>query len=205
MELKIPDWLTVVEEDTGVREANRPKAEPPYAPPDRYAGCRFKNFENPPERVKQWVRGEGDGRFVYIYGTIGSGKTHLATAMWRFLYAKLYRQQGHARPSPQWWDASNYLEVVKDEFDSDRGNTHIRAARASVLLLDDLGAERLTDWSLNELSWLIRERWNSMLWTIITSNLHPSRLEQWEPRIASRLLGVDTLQVLLQEPDRRKP
>jgi len=59
---------------------------------------------------------------------------------------------------------------------------------ADVLLLDDLGLEKPSDWVVEQLTSLIDERWrNNRLLAVGTNESHITIEERLGPRIASRL------------------
>jgi len=77
-------------------------------------------------------------------------------------------------------------------------------------VLDDIGAERCTDWARETLATLIEDRYTRELFTVFTSNYSPSRLAvrlgHDDPilgqRIDSRIVE-SCVQVGLDGPDRR--
>ncbi len=71
-----------------------------------------------------------------------------------------------------------------------------------LLILDDLGAHHTTPWAQEKLFQILNHRYNSRLPTVITTN---QRLEELDPRIASRLADLDLSQVFeIPAPDYRK-
>jgi DNA replication protein DnaC len=79
-----------------------------------------------------------------------------------------------------------------------------RSLSPKVLLLDDLGAEKSTEWVMERLYSLLNFRSANGLVTLITSNLDPSELEyKLGPRIASRLRGR-CRNIQFTGPDRRR-
>jgi DNA replication protein DnaC len=70
-----------------------------------------------------------------------------------------------------------------------------------VLLLDDLGAEKETEWTQEQLYRVINHRYNEGLPTLIAGNVP---LDEIEPRIASRIRDTRIGQVIvLTGPDYR--
>ena len=70
-----------------------------------------------------------------------------------------------------------------------------RAASAGLLVLDDIGAERATDWAVEQLTRLVDRRVADGLPIVCTSNLPLGRLgEAWGgmpgERLVSRLAGA---------------
>ncbi len=72
-----------------------------------------------------------------------------------------------------------------------------------VLILDDLGVEKTSDWVLQTLYTIIDRRYREELRTIITSNLGIEEIrEKLDDRIASRIVGMCRV-CILQGRDRR--
>jgi DNA replication protein DnaC len=67
--------------------------------------------------------------------------------------------------------------------------------RMPYMVLDDLGAEKMTDWSVSSLYVVLSGRYNANRPTIVTSNLTLAQIAEWEPRIASRLGGMCVVQL----------
>ena len=137
----------------------------------------------------------------FITGPVGSGKTHLACGILRgwtdIRHAP--RLEGYQvyfeydEISARFITVPELLGTVKSSFDGQGKSTEwiIKSYQnARCLVLDDLGAEQKTEWSFSCLYRIISHRDSEMLPTIITSNLALAQLEEWEPRIASRLAGM---------------
>lgn len=120
--------------------------------------------------------------FLYLYGSYGSGKTHLAMAIGNALIDAAMSIYFAVVP-----DLLDKLQVA--QFDG-YGAGYERLTRqlrtVDVLILDDLGAEKTTEWRTMQLYLLVNERYQLNRPTIITSNLAPSS-DRWEPRLRSRL------------------
>lgn len=114
-----------------------------------------------------------------LLGPTGCGKTWLAVRLLGEIASRDYRGR--------FVDASLAVEQIKREFGTeDQGDTFGDLCTVPVLLLDELGAERGTDFQMEQLGLILRARYNSMLPTIVTSNA--KRIDDVvEARIASRL------------------
>lgn len=134
--------------------------------------------------AEAWITAfdRGDAGNLYLWGPVGGGKTGLAVGIARAL------QERHvlaARPLHDWEDRRptppvafvnwrSLLARIRDGFGE--GGKHERTERVSayfgvpVLVVDDLGAERPTEWALEELATLIDARHGRGLPAIITSN-----------------------------------
>ena len=139
-------------------------------------------------------------RGLYIYGPVGSGKTHVAYALADFAEKEL-----HVRVMVQ--NVTEMLASFRADFDrpwSERERLDQRLDEFSgLLVLDDIGAERPTEWVSETLYRVINRRYNEALPTIYTSNLPLSDLaESIGDRTASRIAGSCDV-VELKGEDRR--
>jgi DNA replication protein DnaC len=157
--------------------------------PARYEHCTLSDFEtgfSGAHRALAQAR-LAAGRFVEEYplektgllliGPIGTGKTHLAVGMIQELirskgvhclfcdYRELLKQiQNSYNPSVQ----TTELEILRPVFD------------AEVLVLDELGAAKSTEWVWDTVSHILNSRYNDKKSTIITTNfpnLPPGELQ----------------------------
>ena len=72
-----------------------------------------------------------------------------------------------------------------------------------LLILDDLGAEKPTDYALSSLYMIVDDRINYRNRTIVTTNLSLQEIEQkMDARLASRLAGMTVIKINM--PDYRK-
>ncbi|MCH8182108.1 MAG: ATP-binding protein [Proteobacteria bacterium] len=158
--------------------------------PERFVGATLDNFDelDGKSEALQWARRWGERHPVVFCGSRwGTGKTHLACA--------LLRQSVESCHPSQFWSVPALLEATRSRFDD--GATEqaqefmARVAAVPVLVLDDLGAERGTDWTREQLRLLIDRRWSNDLTTIVTTNLgSPKALgDVLGGAVASRLAG----------------
>jgi DNA replication protein DnaC len=104
---------------------------------------------------------------LLLIGEPGTGKTHLAVGVMKALLEK-----GH---ECVFFDYQNLLDRIRSSYDSASG-TSDRAAYATaldcdVLLLDDLGAHRVTEWVEDIVTSIITSRCNHRKPLIATTNL----------------------------------
>ena len=108
-------------------------------------------------------------RGLYIHGGVGAGKTHAASAM-----ARLFAEAGY---EVAFTTAKGMLERVKATFDEGGTEAAVaRYAKCDVLVLDDLGKEDATEWSVGTVFSVLDTRYEDMRPTIVTSNYAPGAL-----------------------------
>jgi DNA replication protein DnaC len=147
--------------------------------PARYEHCRLADFDTDFAGAHRTLAAArlAAGRFVEEYplektgllliGPIGTGKTHLAVGIMQELirgkgvpcrfcdYRELLKQiQNSYNPSVQ----TTELEILQPVFNTE------------VLVLDELGAIRPTEWVWDTVSHILNSRYNDKKTTIITTN-----------------------------------
>jgi DNA replication protein DnaC len=101
---------------------------------------------------------------LLLVGSCGVGKTHLACAVLRALLERgvdcLYL------------DYLESLEAMREGMKTGQGRQLIQAAcSAEVLLWDDIGAQRATDWTEDTVTTIVNHRYNHKQSMILTTNL----------------------------------
>ncbi|MDD3452778.1 MAG: primosomal protein DnaI [Bacilli bacterium] len=126
--------------------------------------------------IKEFIkRYEADQHIkgLYLYGSFGSGKTYLISALFNELAKK------NIKSAIVFWP--EYLNKLKNSFNGDKDefkNLLEKIKRSPLLLIDDIGAENVTPWSRDEvLSPILQYRMEEMLPTFFTSNLDKQNLE----------------------------
>jgi DNA replication protein DnaC len=103
---------------------------------------------------------------LLLMGQCGTGKTHLAVSA-----LKRMIQMG---ASGMFVDYHELLDDIMQSFKSDSGESdqdiYSRAKNAEVLVLDDLGSNRSTEWIVDSVTSLLTYRCNHRLITIATTN-----------------------------------
>lgn len=120
--------------------------------------------------------------WVYLHGRPGNGKTTLAALAINLIRANAGIEAVFANVP----ELLNHLRRGVGDGTHQQTMSYLRAV--PVLALDDLGAERTTEWAGEQLYELLNYRYVRHAPTIITSNLAPGQLA--DERLASRLADV---------------
>jgi len=155
--------------------------------PARYEHCELGTFKYNPEDPEDARLGKAmhwANRFVEEYpvektglmfvGSVGVGKTHLAVGILKALirdkgvpclfcdYRELLKEIQHSyNPSVQ----ATEMDILRPVFD------------AEVLVIDELGVVRSTEWVFDTVNYILNSRYNDNKTTIITTNF-PDKPEQ---------------------------
>jgi len=149
----------------------------------RFQRRTFENFTcDTPGRTKSYKVAKAyadnfaahlqDGSGLYIEGTNGTGKTHLAAA----IALQLMTQE---RIPVICKTSSDLLLDIKKTFDSgENSEAQVLNIYKSVdlLIIDDLGKEQCSDWSMSTLYSIMNDRYEDMKPTIITTNYNSDDL-----------------------------
>lgn len=176
--------------------ANREKAWAESCPP-RFAAARLEDLGEPRRsEISAWCD-EPEGRNLVLSGPVGCGKTHAAMAALR-----------QVLPACLSWQIASVVELLERLRPGGPEGELERFASCSVLLLDDLGAERPTDWTAERLASIIDRRWNEERPIIATTNLtlgpDGELIEALGERSYSRLVGSGAVVLNLTGSDRRR-
>ncbi len=171
--------------------------------PPRYRGV---SFDRPPvsdmarnpqtkgavEEVRAYVQNLDarleEGRGMWLFGDTGTGKTTLA-----MLISKAALEAGRTVAI---YSLPKLLARIRRTYDSEPGGDSYlsffeRLTSVDLLHIDDLGAEKRSDWVLEQLYALVNERYETQRSVLITTNLqHPELEEQIGPRTVSRLVQI---------------
>ena len=149
--------------------------------PERYKHCEISNFEVLPGRFemamhKAKIVAEGfvrdfpldNNQGLLFTGTIGTGKTHLAVG----IIKELVRTRG---VPCMFYDYRELLKEIQNSYNPQVQETEAEVLRpvmeVDVLVLDELGAIKPSEWVWDTVSHILNTRYNNQRTTIITTNL----------------------------------
>lgn len=155
--------------------------------------------------VNSWDNSAGKKRQgLYLWGGTGSGKTLLACAILNELIFRYGLECKYAKIN------RDFLSTIRDSYQKEselhgmEQTIKKQFTEVEVLVLDDFGANKESDWANSQLYDLIDARYEEEKVTILTSNIPPTDWkDKAEGRIFSRLLEM-TEQIHLDCPDYRE-
>lgn len=152
--------------------------------------------------VSEYAEMVANGRSLYVVGKYGNGKTYFAAA--------LAKRLCDAGETVRFENSKHLITEIQGTYDGRRTDALDRAYNCSVLVLDDLGKEQPTEYSISMLYELIDSRYAAGKRMVVTSNFERGELlgrlatrdAATAEAIVSRLCdGVDV--VRFDGPDRR--
>jgi DNA replication protein DnaC len=148
--------------------------------PQRYKHCELSNYDilpGPHERTqslahltaKRFVENypTDDRNGILFVGSIGVGKTHLSVGILKELIV--------SKSVPcLFYDYRELLKEIQNSYNPSVATTEMQVLRpvfeAEVLVLDELGAVKPTEWVWDTVSHILNTRYNDKRTTIFTTN-----------------------------------
>ena len=160
--------------------------------PKMFSNKSLDNFKPPIKKadeivqfIQAWIDSYSPGgKGLFLVGDVGSGKTHIAVAILKELIVRGFTGLYY-----------NVVDLLKDiratmsnDFELSEYALLDITCNVDVLILDDMGAEKTSDWVLDRIYHIINKRYENQVTTIVTSNFNYDGLEaRVMKRIASRL------------------
>jgi len=160
--------------------------------PPRYQHCNLANYDMGDSEAQKILDDflKIDGRGLLFTGAVGVGKTHLAVALLHELIER-YQVRG------LFYQFGALLRQIQDSYNPVSQTSEMKVLEpvfnADVLVLDELGASKPTDWVRDTMMQIINTRYNDKRLTIFTTNYLDERKavknsgETLEERIGPRL------------------
>lgn len=182
--------------------------------PAKYISSSFETFTGNEKLVRECMAYSEGG--LVLYGNTGCGKTHLAVSIMRNIFINELKNIINSDINPNRYNYPKWqifkpvpdllLEIrgaFKDGASESEDDIIKKYSRVPLLVLDDLGSEKTSEYSITTLYIIIDRRDRELMPTIITTNLSPKEIEEkLGARIASRLSGMKNIKINM--PDYRK-
>jgi DNA replication protein DnaC len=128
---------------------------------------------------------------LYIYGSVGTGKTVYASALLLGVIKTSFLENKGV-PTAIVITCLELLDQLRKEIQAPASISILETViNTNLLLLDDLGTEKPSEWVLQTLNHLINSRYENLRPTIITSNFPLTVIgERLDQRLASRIYGM---------------
>jgi DNA replication protein DnaC len=177
------------------KQANRTNPFDKVRVPRRYLNCHFNSYEPTNPLQTQAVRYAmkftqefpAVDQGLLLTGPVGVGKTHLAVSILKGL-----TERGGF--SCLFYEFGSLLKEIQDSYNSSTQTSELGVLspvlNIDVLVLDELGASKPTDWVRDTMAYIINTRYNDQKHTIFTTNYLDERQaneETLEDRIGIRL------------------
>jgi DNA replication protein DnaC len=166
--------------------------------PARYQHCTLQGYDAGDSDSKWIAKIEADrvindypvieGRGLLFVGAVGVGKTHLAVALLRELIDR-YQVRG------LFYQFGALLRRIQDSYNPVSQTSELGVLgpvfEADVLVLDELGASKPTDWVRDTMMQIINTRYNDKRLTIFTTNYSDKRKTEKDPtELLEERIGV---------------
>ena len=148
--------------------------------PIRFKDKTIDNYNNPPQQIYQYIN---NPKSLLLAGNVGTGKTHLAVG----LYKKLLEMDRKVKFIPSVEMLYDIRRNVTKDIDAAINNY----TKYEYLIIDDIGAEKMTDW-VKEIFYLIIDRqYRDMKHIVITTNMSSEEMSSnLDYRVVSRLMEM---------------
>lgn len=159
--------------------------------PRRYSGCHFNSYQ--PDNASQVQASRFAIKFtnefpavdqgILFMGPVGVGKTHLAVSILKGLTERGF--------SCLFYEFGSLLKEIQDSYNTQTQTSELGVLlpvlNAEVLVLDELGASKATDWVRDTMAYIINKRYNDNRLTVFTTNYLDARPNDREETLEERI------------------
>ncbi len=170
--------------------------------PKRFWGAEIENYQiETPSELEAYKEAiifatnfdPSEGKGITFVGTPGVGKTHLAVGILK----RIYREKGIRGV---FFDTKDLIYRIKSLIeDGGTAKAIKKILNHPLVVLDDLGSERLSEWQRELISYIISYRYNNLKSTIITTNFSLSGEEKTDRRVRKTVDGIELPRSLMIE------
>lgn len=159
--------------------------------PSRYAACHFHNYK-PANQSQERAYYDASRltmeypaleRGLLLMGTVGVGKTHLAVSILKSLTERGF--------SCLFYEFGSLLKEIQDSYNADTRTSELGVLtpvlRTEILVLDELGNSKPTDWVRDTMAHIINTRYNDKKLTIFTTNYLDERISNGKETLEDRI------------------
>ena len=159
--------------------------------PRRYAACHFHNYKpsNPSQErafgyaSRLTMEYPAIERGLLLMGTVGVGKTHLAVSILKSLTERGF--------GCLFYEFGSLLKEIQDSYNANTRTSELGVLtpvlKTEVLVLDELGNSKPTDWVLDTMAHIINTRYNDQKLTIFTTNYPDERASDGKETLEDRI------------------
>ncbi len=159
--------------------------------PRRYSGCHFNKYtaENESQRQAAKFAMAFTNEFpaveqgLLFMGPVGVGKTHLAVSILKGLTERGFQCL--------FYEFGALLKEIQDSYNPRTQTSELAVLspvlNTEVLVLDELGASKPTDWVRDTMAYIINKRYNDNKITIFTTNYLDARPNDREETLEERI------------------
>ena len=159
--------------------------------PKRYAACHLNNYkpldrtQESAQRYASWfaMNYPAVDRGILFTGPVGIGKTHLAVSILKGLTERGF--------PCLFYEFGALLKEIQDSYNPNTKTSELAVLapvlNAEVLVLDELGASKPTDWVRDTMAHIINTRYNDRKATIFTTNYPDERQNDREETLEDRI------------------
>lgn len=159
--------------------------------PRRYEDCHFHNYKpNNPSQERAFkfatrlaMEYPAVDQGLLLTGPVGVGKTHLAVSILKGLTERGFKCL--------FYEFGSLLKEIQDSYNSNTRTSELAVLspvlNTDVLVLDELGASKPTDWVRDTMAHIINTRYNEQKLTIFTTNYPDERKNDREETLEDRI------------------